>query len=274
MTKSEASSENTDETYLPPHRDWPLVSVIVATYKRAPLLRRALDSVLVQTFKDMEVWVIHDGPWDEATEEVYAEYGPKFEEAGIDFYPVGTDEHTGYYTHPRNEATQNSRGVYIANLDDDNEWTPTALADLVEAMDEGEMWPDLVYGRRRYVLDPGAPEKHGELVLKDLEGESQLVPWDELAHLRLAGNQPMFNFIDSSDFLVAKGAMYRLGYKMGHMWNENARRFGDFWLVSDGLLAAGWRFKPLDKVVQIYHIDGSNVSLNRAVMEAPKEVKA
>jgi glycosyltransferase involved in cell wall biosynthesis len=230
--------------------------------------------VLAQTFKDIEVWCIHDGPWDEPTAQVYEDYADKFEAAGIDFYPTASDEHTGYYTYPRNQATENCRGVYIANLDDDNEWTPTALEDLVTSMDEGEMWDDVVYGRRRYVLDPGAPTHKGELDLRALEGESELVPWDELALTRLAGNQPMFNFIDSSDFLIAKGAMYRLAYKMGHMWNENARRFGDFWLVSDGLLAAGWRFKPLDKIVQIYHITGDNVSLTRPLLEAPKDIKA
>jgi len=222
---------------------------------------------------NIEVWVIHDGPSDPESAKVYEEYYEKFEDAGIDFFAVDSDEHTGYYTYPRNVATENCRGVYVANLDDDNEWMPTALADLLAAMEEGEMWPDLVYGRRTYVLDEGAPEKHGNIDLKALEGDSQYVEWDALAQLRLAGNKPMYNFIDSSDFLVSKGALYRLAAATGHIWNDEARRFGDFWLVSDGLLAGGWRFKGLDKIVQKYHITGDNVSLNRPVHERPQEVK-
>jgi len=219
----------------------------------------------------MEVWVIHDGPADPETEMVFEKYTAIFEEAGIDFYPVSTDEHTGYYTTPRNVATENCRGVYIANLDDDNEWVPTALEDLLKVMEEGEMWPDVVYGRRRYVVDNGAPEMFGEIKLSDLVGDSPFVPWDELAQIRLMGNKPMYNFIDSSEFLITKAALYRLGSLAGRMWNDDARRFGDFWLMSDGYMAAGWRFKPLDKIVQIYHITGDNVSLTRPNQERPSE---
>lgn len=273
MNSENSSPATEDEFPAPPFRDWPLVSAIVATYQRAPLLRRALDSILAQTFTDMEVWVIHDGPADDATKQVYEEYGLKFDAVGIDFYPTATEDHTGYYTYPRNVATENSRGVYIANLDDDNEWLPDAISSLVSAMEEGEMWPDLVYGRREYVLDPGAPTKKGNLDLTKMVGPSQFTPWDSLAELRIAGNKPMYNFIDSSDFLVTKAALYRLGLKTGRIWDEMKRRFGDFYLVSDGLLAAAWRFKALDKIVQRYHITGDNVSLTRPVNEAPREVR-
>lgn len=263
-------------------RDWPTISVIVATHRRPDLLRRALDSILAQTFRDIEVLVIHDGPIGEfdidgtfeptdevcaGTAAVFGEYSDKFYDAGIDFFTLATDEHTGYYCIPRNVATENCRGVYVANLDDDNEWLPDALEALLASMEEGEVWPDLVYGRRRYIVsDDSRPE------LKALEGESVFTPWDDIAMTRLAGNQPALNFIDSSDFLVAKGALYRLGVKMGRIWDDTKRRFGDFYLVSDGLLAGEWRFKPLDKVVQNYYVHGQNVSLTRSPNEAPRTV--
>ena len=273
MNSENSLLDTEDDSPNPPHREWPLVSVIVATYQRPTLLRRALDSVLAQTLTDIEVWCIHDGPLDDGTVQVYEDYVPKFEAAGIDFYPTGIEEHTGYYTTPRNVATENCRGVYVANLDDDNEWVPTALADLLAAMEEGETWPDLVYGRRHYILDPGAPTKHNDIDLVALQGDSMFTPWDDLAMLRVAGNQPMFNFIDSGDFMVTKGALYRLGLKAGHIWDDSKRRFGDFYLVSDGLHIGEWRFKALDKVVQIYHITGSNLQLTRPIHEVPHEVR-
>ena len=285
----EASLIDTDEGSQPlPFRPWPLISAIVATYRRPNKLRRALDSVLAQTHRDMEVWVIHDGPLgtvsedgnftpndeiDATTAQVYGEYANKFEEAGIDFYATAVDEHTGYYCTPRNVATENSRGVYVANLDDDNEWMPDALESMLACMEEGEMWPDLVYARRTYVIDEDAPETHGKIVVKEMAGDSPFVPWDALAQVRIGGNKPDFNFIDSSDFLVSKGALYRLGQKVGHIWDDEKRRFGDFYLVSDGLLAGDWRFKPLDKIVQIYHVGNDNIQLTRPPIEAPVEVR-
>lgn len=39
----------------------PLVSVIISTYNRLPLLREAIASVLKQTFNDYELIVVDDG---------------------------------------------------------------------------------------------------------------------------------------------------------------------------------------------------------------------
>lgn len=288
MNSENCLVETDDDSLKPPFRPWPLISVIVATHRRPLLLCRALESVLAQTYKNMEVWVIHDGPIGTidndgkftatdsinlATAQVYDEYARRFDEAGIDFYATAIEEHTGYYTTPRNVATENCRGVYVANLDDDNEWLPDALESLLGVMEEGEAWPDLVYGRRHYVLDEGCPTTHNDIDLTKMTGDSPFVPWDEVALVRIAGNQPMFNFIDSSDFLVTKGALYRLGQKAGRIWDDSKRRFGDFYLVSDGLHLGEWRFKALDKIVQTYHLTGDNVSLTRPVQEIPHEVK-
>ena len=286
---SEKFSPATEDDSQAPHSEWPLVSVIVATHNRPVLLARALDSVLAQTFKDYECWVVHDGPLGEISDEgvftpkdetcaetarVFGEYSEKFDALGIDFFTIASDEHTGYYCTPRNLATENSRGVYVAKQDDDNEWLPDTISSLVEAMDEGEMWPDIVYGRRRYIIDDGCPvaTKDG-INLRDLAGDSPYTPWDDMAMVRIAGNMPAFNLIDSSEFLVAKGALYRLGIKAGHIWDDSRRRFGDFYLVSDGLHYANWRFKGIDKIVQLYHLTGDNISLTRPAYEVPREVQ-
>ena len=42
----------------------PLISINILTKNRCELLRKALDSVLAQTFKDFEVVVINDGSTD------------------------------------------------------------------------------------------------------------------------------------------------------------------------------------------------------------------
>lgn len=264
---SSDSSETTEVVSSHAYREWPLVSVIVVTYKRAGKLRRALDSVLAQTFTDMEVWCVHDGPADDDTIAVYEEYDKKFDEVGIDFFPIATDLHSGYYCQPRNVATENCRGTYVANLDDDNEWLPNALEVLVTAIREGEMWPDLVYGRRHYVLEEGAPRSFNGVELT--EGDSPYIPWSEEAKVSLAIG-PQYNFIDSSDFLVSKGALYRLATTTNMIWNERRRRFGDWELVARAAYFSDMRFKGVDAIVQRYYIHGDNVSLTRPAHETTK----
>jgi len=52
----------------------PSVSVVIATYNRARLLKETIDSVLTQTFQDFELIVVDDGSTDD-TEKVLKSYG-------------------------------------------------------------------------------------------------------------------------------------------------------------------------------------------------------
>ena len=260
------------EEVRPPVEPWfPTISVIVSTYKRPTLLRRALESVARQTFTDMEVFVVHDGQWEQDTQDVVTEVGPLFEDIDVPLALIATKEHTGYYTHPRNYATYVCHGDYVANLDDDNEWKPDHLANLVAAIEDGESWPDFVYSRREYVGDEGAPTEFGGQPLPI--GPSPLVPWGNQAITQLNAG-PQYNFVDSSDFMASRGALYRLGVETGRIWNENWRRYGDWEIIWRGVTQAGWRGKEVDAASNIYHWHASNIQTTRAISDGYVEVKA
>lgn len=248
---------------------WPVVSVIIATHQRPKLLNRALKSVLRQNLQvPFEVLIIHDGPPEAATLRVVSDLAARFEKRNIDLGLLATKEESGYFTQPRNWATMHARGDYIANLDDDNEWEPSHLSTLLAAIEEGEEWPDFVYSRRRYVIDAGsAKDFHGTPLPV---GPSPLVPWDDRARARLASSA-LANFIDSGDFLIARGALYWLATTTQMMWNEGVRRFGDYELLCRGVFFGGWRGKAVDAVTHIYHWHDANVSKTRPVQETPTE---
>jgi len=92
----------------------PLVSVIIPTYQRPALLLRAVRSALAQTFSQLEVIVILDGP-DPASEEALKEIN----DARLRLVPlpsrVGGSE-------TRNTGVRNACGQWVAFLDDDDEW--------------------------------------------------------------------------------------------------------------------------------------------------------
>ena len=249
--------------------EWPCVSAIVNTFERPELLERALESVLRQSFGDFEVLVIHDGPPDQATLGVCEVFATLFEARNIAYRFVALEENSGYQCVPKNVATWHARGDYIAYLDDDNEWTDDHLEILVDAIEEGDTWPDFVYGRREYVYDKGFVPPKGHKLPK---GPTKFVPWTDEAKQRLA-TSPSNNFIDTSDMLIAKGALWRLDMATESMWNESLRRFADWELITRGTFFSGWQGKGVDAVVQRYHWHGKNIQLTRPINETPRQEK-
>ncbi len=94
------------------------VSVIIPTYNRAKVLKKAIDSVLNQTFKDFELIVIDDGSTDE-TLEILKDYQDRLKSVTIPHGGVSA---------ARNRGIEEAEGDFIAFLDSDDYWLPEKLA--------------------------------------------------------------------------------------------------------------------------------------------------
>lgn len=95
----------------------PLVSVIIPTYNRIPLLLEAVDSVLKQTFVDFELIVVDDGSSD-GTEKALNSYRDRL---------VYHFQNNQGVSAARNQGIQMTRGKWIALLDSDDLWLPEKL---------------------------------------------------------------------------------------------------------------------------------------------------
>jgi glycosyltransferase involved in cell wall biosynthesis len=109
------------------------VSVLIPTYNRAHLIRNAIDSVLAQTYPDLELIAIDDGSTDD-TATVMAEY---LEATG----PVRNQIH--YFRQDNegksaalNTAFSKATGEWIAFLDSDDVWLPEKLEWQFRALQE------------------------------------------------------------------------------------------------------------------------------------------
>lgn len=100
----------------------PKVSIIIPAYNSALFIKRALDSVLGQTWGDWELLVIDDCSTD-GTADIVASYAQK--DARIRL--LHTEKNSGAPALPKNIGVENARGEYVAFLDHDDEWLPTKL---------------------------------------------------------------------------------------------------------------------------------------------------
>lgn len=97
----------------------PKVSVVISTHNRPELLKRAIKSVLNQSFQDFEIIVVDDG-LEKRADKVITFFNDKRIK-----YIQHSKEKGG--SAARNAGIKNSKGEYIAFLDDDDEWLPKKL---------------------------------------------------------------------------------------------------------------------------------------------------
>lgn len=144
----------------------PKISVIMSTYNRAAsFLRKAIDSVLGQTYGDFELWVVDDCSPDN-TEEVVKSYAAK--DPRVKYLRL--DKNSGSDTKPKNLGIQKSSGQYLAYVDDDVELFPYHLELLVSKL-EGNPEIDFVYSDMSiwYPDEPG--KKDDPAIAMDYNGQ-------------------------------------------------------------------------------------------------------
>ena len=130
----------------------PLVTVVIATFNCAGMLRWALESVRGQDFPSFEVWVVGDGCRDDSENAVSALGDPRFRWRNL-------DRNSGTQAAPNNEALRQARGKYVAYLGHDDLWFPWHLSTLVRAIEETRS--DLVHSLCALVGPAGAVEATG-----------------------------------------------------------------------------------------------------------------
>lgn len=102
------------------------VSVVIATYNRAQLIRKSIESVLFQTHQDLELIIVNDGSTDN-TKHVISEYKKKDERVRC----VALEQNLGATT-ARNRGIEEAQGELIMVWDSDDELYLHALTSVVE----------------------------------------------------------------------------------------------------------------------------------------------
>ena len=117
-------------------RSSPLISVVLATRDRAAHLRRAIDSVLAQTYDRFELLVVDDASEDETAAVIAAVRDDRVR--GL--RGAGRGAHAA-----RNAGVDTARGELIAYLDDDNTMHPGWLKSVAWAFEQRPE-AEVVYG--------------------------------------------------------------------------------------------------------------------------------
>ena len=122
-------------------------SVVIPLYNKAPYVRKALESVFGQTYRDFELVVVDDGSTDNSLN-VAKEV---LDISGIDHQLIHQNN-AGVST-ARNNGVAASHGDYICFLDADDWWAPSFLERMDWLIKE---YPDAgIYGVNYYIISRG-----------------------------------------------------------------------------------------------------------------------
>lgn len=124
----------------------PLVSVIITCYNREKYIRRSLESVINQTYKNIEIVVVDDASVDSSVEIIKSYNDDRIRLICLEKNEgVGSSKRTG---------ADNSNGEYICFLDSDDYYKPEYVEINVEKAISGNH--DLVLGRKYLDFGRGA----------------------------------------------------------------------------------------------------------------------
>ena len=130
----------------------PVISVIIPVYNVAPYLREALDSVVNQTYRSLEILVIDDGSTDGS--------GSICDEYKTDPRVTVIHQPNRGLSNARNTGLDAATGDFIAFLDSDDAWYPSFIEELFSAIADADIAVCQVIFRktRGSLLAPGEKE--------------------------------------------------------------------------------------------------------------------
>jgi glycosyltransferase involved in cell wall biosynthesis len=212
----------------------PVVSVIIPTYNRAILIKRAICSVLEQSFQNLEVLVIDDASTD-ATAKVVAE----IRDPRVCYIQQSQNRGGGA---ARNAGLSVARGDFIAFQDSDNEWLPDKLGKQMALLLASPDQFDAVYSgfwkvkehRKSYFPYHRFKKREGDI--------HQALLWE--------------NFIDTSSLLVKRECFEQVGG-----FDERLPRFQDWELCLR--LSKLFAFGFVDEPLHLAHYQRHSISTNR-----------
>ena len=192
-----------------------LVSVLITTHNRVDLLGRAIDSVMNQTYKNIELIVIDDGSSDD-TSILVNTYTNKFDNIKYIKHekPLGANV-------ARNNGIKLAKGYFVAGLDDVDEFFPTRIEKLVNNYSDKY---SLITSNDLLIFDNNKSRstKKPEIVSLDLMLEENLI-----------GNQVLvkkeyLNTLNGFDEKLTASQDY-------DMWIRIIQKFGDALVLKEDL---------------------------------------
>ena len=159
-----------------------MISVVIPTYNRADKIENALNSVLDQTYRDIEVLVVDDCSTDNTGEVIRGIGDPRV-------VYIRLEKNSGACT-ARNTGIENAKGEYIAFQDSDDWWFPEKLEKQLTFIEKTKA--DIVFCECARYLGEGLLDSYLKGVKEGKITYEQLLPKNLMSTQTILGKRECF----------------------------------------------------------------------------------
>lgn len=142
------------------------VSIVIPTYNRSELLKKAVKSLQVQTCQNIEIIIVDDCSSDDTAEVV-----KNMKDVRIRYIKHETNKGG---SEARNTGLKQANGKFIGFLDSDDQWLPDKLEKQLNAFKEnpsaGVVYTGVKVVNENRVIEEVIPQYKGNLLTKLIEG--------------------------------------------------------------------------------------------------------
>ena len=218
----------------------PLISVVMTSYNYGEYISKAIDSVLAQTFSDLELIIVDDASEDNSRD-IIRSYMNKYARIKAIFH----QENLGI-SRTVNDGWNAASGKFIASISSDDIWASDKLEKQLEILQEDE---DLVVWTEGEIIDAQG-RSTGEL-FSIVHGAGERKKGGDIFEELLMGN-----------FIFASSRIFKKDCLRGLQYSENLKYLGDYKFAVD--MAHEYKYYFMDKPLTKYRMHGNN-TVNRDI---------
>jgi glycosyltransferase involved in cell wall biosynthesis len=224
----------------------PNVSIIIPLYNKVRYIKRAIFSVLQQTYRDFEIIIVDDGSTDGSADIVKSIKDERIR------YVYQENSGPGA---ARNKGIALSYGDIIAFLDADDEWDSEFLSSGVDVLNQFQHLAFVIFDYR--ISDPAIENKRRHLCSKDINQGENIIKHEYTPETFYQ----VISYIWTCSVVFRKSAVV----SMGGFYDRNHCTFGEdryLWIK----LVLNYNFYISKTILATYHVEASQLGYYR---EAP-----
>jgi glycosyltransferase involved in cell wall biosynthesis len=144
----------------------PILTVVIPVYNVEKYLKRCIDSVLVQEWKNYDILLVDDGSTDNSPQ-ICEDYAKAYDIISV------IHKENGGLSEARNTGISNAEGEYVYFLDSDDWIEPNTFSDLAEVIESDQY--DIISFNQEFVKSEHDIIKSDSKRTKRLTGKEALI---------------------------------------------------------------------------------------------------